>query len=101
MTQGCQEAQKWGSPKVGHQLEGGLGLLNNPHQAALHKVPLGRLPVHPLHGHGLRVLPPVPVLPRRPVVVQLVQAPHVRQLLRSLLDGPYLHSRLQRLLPWV
>ncbi len=66
-----------GSPKVWHQLESWVRLPHSPHKAALHNLPLRCLPLCPLHGYGFRMLTPVPVLPCLPVVVQLVQAPHV------------------------
>ena len=65
------------SPKVWHQLESGVRLPHSPHKAALHDLPLRCLPLCPLHGYAFCMLTPVPVLPCLPVVVQLVQAPHV------------------------
>lgn len=71
---------------MGDQLGRRIGLAHYAHQGAAHHLPLRALPLGPLHGGSLCVVAPVPVLPRSCVVVELIEAAHVRQTLRSLLD---------------
>ena len=79
-------------PKVGDQLGRSIGLAHNAHQGAAHHLSLRALPLGPLHGGGLCVVAPVPVLPRSCVVVELIEAAHVRETLRSLLNCFHLQT---------
>ena len=83
---------KAASPKVGDQLGRRIGLAHNAHQGAAHHLPLRALPLGPLHGGGLCVVAPIPVLPRSCVVVKLIEAAHVGETLRSLLNCFHLQT---------